>query len=382
MTERLYDLDSFIFDFDATVLSCDKQGDFFVTVLDKTAFFPEGGGQLGDTGKIGDTEIFDTQENNGNIFHYSKEHITPGSYHCCVDKDIRFRRMQNHTGEHIISGIVHSLFGYKNVGFHLGKDDMTMDYDKELSDEDIKKVEFLANKAVCEDREIKVTFPSPEELEGIDYRSKLDLTENVRIVTIDGVDCCACCAPHVKSTGMVGMIKIIDYIRYKGGMRIHAKCGLDAFDVVSGYQQSVEKLSALFSAKRHEIYDFALKFTEESAKKDREIYLLKSKLLEYQIKDIDFSSKNICLFLEDADADTMRSAANKIVENFEGFCVILSGSDENGYRFVLAKKQGGIRSVIKDINTSLGGKGGGSDQMATGLYSASKEDIQKYFETL
>ncbi len=382
MTERLYNLDSFIFDFDATVISCEKEKDHFVTILDRSAFFPEGGGQLGDVGKIGDVKIYDTQEKGGEVLHYSEEYIDPGKYSCSVDRDIRFRRMQNHTGEHIISGIANSLYGCENVGFHLGKDDMTMDYDRELSDEDIKRIEYLANKAVCEDKSITVSYPGPEELSKIDYRSKLELTENVRIVTIEDVDCCACCAPHVKSTGMVGIIKIIDYIRYKGGMRIHAKCGLDALDVLSGYQESIEKISALFSAKRHEVYDFALKFTEDSAKKDREIYLLKSKLLEYQLKDVDLSKNNVCLILEDADTDTMRSAANKITENFGGYCVVLSGNDNNGYRFVLAKKDGGIKSVIKDINSALNGKGGGSDQMATGMYAADRNTIEKFFETL
>lgn len=383
MTEKLYNKDSFIFDFKATVLSCEQKEDFFVSVLDKTAFFPEGGGQAGDEGKIGDINVFDTKEECGIIYHYSKEYIQPKKvYDCSIDRFIRFRRMQNHTGEHIVSGIVHNVFGFENVGFHLGKDDMTMDYDRELSKQDIERLEYLANRAVYEDRPVTITYPEPGKLGSISYRSKLDLTEDVRIVTIEGIDCCACCAPHLRSTGMVGIIKITDFIRYKGGVRLHARCGFDALDVFSGYQKSIEKLSALFSAKRHEVYDFAEKFVQESEKKDRELYALKKRLLEYQMQNIDLSKNNVCLFLEAADTDTMREAANRITEKHDGICAVLSGDDESGYRFVLADKNGGVRDVTKRLNSVLCGKGGGSDLMSTGIFKADKASIECNIEKI
>ncbi|MGN1080474.1 MAG: alanyl-tRNA editing protein, partial [Acutalibacteraceae bacterium] len=248
MTKRLFDLDSCIFEFNAEVISCEKQGDFFVTVLDKTAFFPEGGGQTGDTGYIGGTEISDTQEKDGIIYHYSKQpvEVSENAY-CKVDFRSRFCKMQNHTGEHIISGLVHSIFGYDNVGFHLGRNDMTMDYNGELSENDIDELETLANRAVYDNIPVFAEYPDKNELKSISYRSKLDLKEKVRIVTIPGIDCCACCAPHVKSTGSVGIIKITDFMRYKGGTRLHARCGFDGLAVFKSYQKSAEEISSLNS---------------------------------------------------------------------------------------------------------------------------------------
>ena len=227
MTEKLYDKDSHLKEFTGTVLSCKKTGEKYAVTLNRTAFFPEGGGQQSDRGYIGGAYISDVQIKNGEILHFADKPLSVGqAYDCKLDFDFRFRNMQNHSGEHIISGIVHRLYGFNNVGFHLGAE-MTMDFDGELTRRQLDEIEDLANKAVCENLPVKAYYPTDEELKQLDYRSKLDLKENVRIVEIKGVDVCACCAPHVKATGEIGIIKILDFEKYKGGVRLIVKCGAD-----------------------------------------------------------------------------------------------------------------------------------------------------------
>lgn len=225
MTEKLYDKDSHLKEFTGTVLSCKKTGEKYAVTLNRTAFFPEGGGQQSDRGYIGEAYISDVQIKNGEILHFADKPLSVGqAYDCKLDFDFRFRNMQNHSGEHIISGIIHRFYGFNNVGFHLGAE-MTMDFDGELTRQQLDEIEDLANKAVYENLPVKAYYPTDEELESLDYRSKLDLKENVRIVEIKGVDVCACCARHVKSTGEIGIIKILDFEKYKGGVRLIVKCG-------------------------------------------------------------------------------------------------------------------------------------------------------------
>ncbi len=229
MTVKLYENDSYIKEFEATVISCEQTKDGYAVVLDKTAFFPEGGGQAADTGTLGNCTVNDVQISDGVVTHYTDKELNVGDKVIgTLNWDTRFARMQGHTGEHLVSGIIHTMFGYDNLGFHMSDKTLTLDPSGPLSAEDIKAVELAANKAVYENKEISVSYPTSEELERLDYRSKLDFTDGVRIVTIDGYDVCACCAPHVHRTGEIGVIKIIDFIQYKGGTRIEMVCGINA----------------------------------------------------------------------------------------------------------------------------------------------------------
>ena len=263
MTEKLYDKDSHLKEFEGTVLSCEKSGEKYAVTLNGTAFFPEGGGQRSDRGCIGDAYISDVQIKNGEILHFADKPLNIGQvYNCKIDFDFRFRNMQNHSGEHIISGIVHKLFGFNNVGFHLGAE-MTVDFDGELTRRQLDEIEDLANKAVYENLPVKAYYPSDEELKNLDYRSKLDLKENVRIVEIKGVDVCACCAPHVKATGEIGVIKILDFEKYKGGVRLLVKCGRDALCDYREKYESVLEISNLLSAKRFDVSNAVSKLNEQ-----------------------------------------------------------------------------------------------------------------------
>ena len=254
MTEKLYYLDSHLAVFEARVLSCEQTKTGFAVELDRTAFFPEGGGQLADMGALGAVRVLDVHEKGGRILHDTDGPLPVGTQvRGELDYEQRRRRMQNHSGEHIVSGLVHREYGYDNVGFHMGADCMTIDFSGELSEEQLRGIERAANEAVRRDLPIRAWFPDGETLAAMDYRSKLELTEDVRIVEIEGVDRCACCAPHVSRTGEVGLVKILDAERHRGGMRLSVVCGLDALEILDGYQTSVTELSRLLSAKREEI---------------------------------------------------------------------------------------------------------------------------------
>ena len=183
-TIRLFDQDSYMQKFDATVLSCEPEGDRFAITLDATAFFPEEGGQCADTGTLGNATVLDVQESEGVIIHYTDAPLTPGDIvHGQLDFPARYLRMQIHSGEHIVSGLMYRRYGFHNVGFHLGGE-ITMDFDGELSREQLNKIEDAANRIIYENVPITAEYPSADVLRATEYRSKLDLTENVRLQKI------------------------------------------------------------------------------------------------------------------------------------------------------------------------------------------------------
>lgn len=211
MTTRLYYIDSHLFEFTATVLRCEENKGRWETVLDETAFFPEGGGQPADTGILGGVRVINAHEKDGTVFHYCDGPLEPGTRVTgLIDREQRLRRMQNHSGEHILSGTAHRLYGCENVGFHMGDAAVVIDFDRELTREDLQRLETEANEAVRANLPVRTFYPSPKELKHLEYRSKKELQGDVRIVEIPGVDRCACCAPHVSFTGEVGLIKILE----------------------------------------------------------------------------------------------------------------------------------------------------------------------------
>ncbi|MBE7016389.1 MAG: alanyl-tRNA editing protein, partial [Ruminococcaceae bacterium] len=214
---KLYDKDSYIFEFCSEVISCCQVDGEYKILLDQTAFFPTAGGQECDTGTLDEISVVHVEIEEDQVYHYTKKPIEPGKKVIGkIDKEVRLRKMRHHTAEHIVSGLVHSELGLENVGFHLGDEEVTMDYNGVIDHDELLKIEYLANCAVWENIEVDCRYPESKELKNISYRSKLDLSENVRIVTIEGIDICACCAPHVKRTGEIGMIKLKDMINYKG----------------------------------------------------------------------------------------------------------------------------------------------------------------------
>ena len=247
MTTKLYDQDSHCRTFSAQVLSCTPvQGGQWHIVLDQTAFFPEGGGQPGDQGTLDTVRVLDTRERGDAIVHITDGPLTPGtSVTGELDWALRFARMQCHSGEHVLSGLAHSLYGCTNVGFHMGEDQVILDFDKELTPQQLTVLEDRANQLITENRPVTARYPTPEELAALDYRSKLDLTEQVRIVTIAGCDVCACCAPHVTCTGEIGLVKLVDAMRHRGGIRLWMVAGRLA---LADYQRKQTNIAAISAA--------------------------------------------------------------------------------------------------------------------------------------
>lgn len=379
MTIKLYENDSYIKSFEAKVLSCEECKNGYAVVLDKTAFFPEGGGQQADKGTINGAQVLDVQIKNEIITHTVKEKFTVGdTVNCEIDWDTRFARMQSHTGEHLVSGIIHSLFGYDNLGFHMSEKTMTLDPSGILTPEDIKKVELLANKAVYENREVSARYPEKEELKTLSYRSKLDLEDGVRLVTIDGYDTCACCAPHVKKTGEIGIVKIIDYIQYKGGMRLTMVCGINAFEDYSKLHDDSKEMMQIYSSPRDKVLEFSKKEHETIGAQKAEINRLNGELSKanLEIKEV---GNTLLGFTKGASFDDMRALVNENIENAE-LVAFFSDGGNGDYSYIISSATLDTRDTVKALNAQFSGKGGGRPNYAQGKLSGEKSAIIEFFE--
>ena len=381
-TERLYYSDSYIKEFNALVVSCEKIEKGFKVVLDRTAFFPEGGGQMPDTGFIGDAKVYDVQESDEVIYHYvDKELNVTTEYSCKLDWEQRFLRMQSHSGEHIVSGVVHSLYGYDNVGFHMEEDYVTVDFNGELTREQLDEVEEKTNRYIYDNIEIECFFPNEDEIVTLDYRSKLDLKEGVRLVRIGEADLCACCAPHVKRTGEIGVVKILDFMRHRGGVRIVMKSGLKAlFDYREKYT-SVYDVSVMLSSKQHEIASFVDKKLKENETLQRNFTAFKMQIAENDKENLSYIGDTALFITSFYDSDMMRELANFGMTQKE-LCVILSGNEESGFSYVAGSLNFDLMKFAKHFNSALNGRGGGRGTMIQGKVTASKEDISNYFKNL
>lgn len=298
--EKLYYEDSELREFEAEVRSCVPAADGrFLVTLSRTAFYPEGGGQPYDTGMLGNARVLEVHEKGEEILHTTDAPLTPGTTaRGSIDWDRRFRHMQNHSGEHILSGLIHRRFGYDNVGFHMGSDAVTVDFNGVITAEQLLEVEAEANRLVFEDVPVLDTYPTPEELKALDYRSKKELTGKVRIVTIPGGDVCACCGTHVKTAGAIGIIKTTGMINYKGGVRITMLCGKDALEDYEKRICQVADISHLLSAKAEAVTDAVARLKEEAAQKDMTISRLYQQLFALKTASMPDSDGVLCLFEE------------------------------------------------------------------------------------
>lgn len=380
MTQRLYERDAYCRSFEPTVLSCTACEGGFAVELDATAFFPEGGGQLADTGRLADVTVRDVQIMDGRILHYTDGALTVGASVCGeIDWDTRFLRMQKHTGEHIVSGIVHRLYGYANVGFHLGSEDVTLDFDGELSREQLNEIERLANEAVWANVPVTAQSYEGEVLQTLSYRSKKSLDGAVRIVTIEGYDACACCAPHVARTGEIGAIKLLDAMRYKGGVRIHMQCGGDALaDHRMRYEQTAA-IAASLSVKQHEVQQAVARLSAQLDEQGRQIKVLKRKLALCAAESVPPTDDTVCLITEPQDADTVQEIAQALTARCGGICAVFAGDDAAGYQYVIMGS-GDLPALSQRLRGELGARGGGSAQRVQGRVQADAAAIRSFFD--
>lgn len=382
MTEKLYYSDGHLSRFTARVTSCEKEDGVWAVKLDRSAFFPGGGGQEADEGVLSDMKLLGLREEGEDIVHLTPAPLEPGALvEGRIDWPLRFSRMQGHSGEHILSGTVHRLFGYDNVGFHMGEEAITIDFSGELSREDLSRAEQEANRAIWRDVPVRTLLPTPGELAAMDYRSKKELTGQVRIVEIEGVDLCACCAPHVSHSGEVGLLKIIDSMRHRGGTRLTLLCGEAALLDYEALHENNAAVSAALSAKRLETGGAIARVMAEQEERRAEFTKLKRELLQLKAAALRPTEGSICIFESDIDMITLRELVNAGSELAGKVCAGFAGTDGD-YKYIIGSRTVPLRARAKEINAAIDGRGGGSDAMIQGTSRARREDIERYFNAL
>ena len=378
-TGKFYYEDSHMTDFTATVLSCEETEKGFEVVLDATAFYPEGGGQAADTGTLNGIRVLDTRERGETVVHLCQGPLEAGSTAAgAIDWEPRFRRMQQHSGEHIVSGIINRRYGYHNVGFHMGSDIITIDFDGVIPEEDLTSLEAEANSAVWQNLTVKCWYPSEEELPQVFYRTKRALPWPVRIVQVPGFDSCACCGTHVKATGEIGLIKLFTVMGFRGGTRMEMACGKSALKLLNEAYEQNRQVSQAFSAKINETGAAARRMNEVEAQLKYQIVGLQKKI--FAEIAVSWAGKGNALHFEDnLDNVAVRDLADAIADGCGGTAAVFSGSDETGYAFCLVTRQGDLRQLGKDMTKALNGRGGGKPAFQQGRVQAARAQIEAFF---
>ena len=378
-TRKLYYEDSHLDHFTAQVLSCEQDGQNYRVILDATAFYPEGGGQGADTGTLGGVRVQFTREEGETVVHICDGALMTGStVEGQIDYAARFLRMQQHSGEHIVSGIINRRFGYHNTGFHMGADCITIDFDGVISPEVLPEIEAEANRAVWQNLPIRCWYPSQEQLPQVNYRTKRALPWPVRIVEIPGFDCCACCGTHVAATGEIGLIKLFSAVHFRGGTRMEMACGKRALEILNSAYQQNKLVSQAFSAQMGETGAAAQRMNDLAAAQKYRIIGLEKRIFA-GIAEAFAGTGDVLLFEADLDGTALRELTNAVAEKCGGRAAVFSGSDESGYGFCLAQPGGDLRQLCKEMTASLSGRGGGKPGFQQGRVQAGKAEIEAFF---
>ena len=380
--EKIYYEKPYACEFEAEVITCEKGKDYYETILDKTAFYPEGGGQPSDTGKLSGAHVIKVQERDGRIIHYTDTLFEKGTVVTGqIDWDRRFLNMQQHSGEHIVSGLIHAGYGYDNVGFHMGSEEMTIDLNGVLTWQQLMEIEKTANTIVYKNLPLHITYPTPEELTNLEYRSKKELSGQVRIVEVPGADVCACCGTHVARTGEIGLIKFLSVINYKGGVRITMACGGKA---LTDYEQKTEQtncLSALLSAKPDRLTEAVERLLKEKSEQDYKLEHVMRELLELKADRYEAFGRELLVFEQGLPPVRVRRFCELLLEKEKGSVVaVLSTKEGGGYNYCVGSRTFDMISLGKTLNTLLSGRGGGSTMMIQGTFLAEESVIREAFE--
>lgn len=378
-TRKIYYEDSHRAAFTARVLSCEEKDGRFEIVLDATAFYPEGGGQAGDTGSLGGVRVLDTRERGETVVHLCDGPLTVGqTVEGRINYGERFHRMQQHSGEHIVSGIINRRYGYHNTGFHMGSDIITIDFDGVIPPQDLAAIEAEANSAVWQNIPVKCWYPGEEELPKVFYRTKRALPWPVRIVQIPGFDSCACCGTHVQATGEIGLIKLFSVIGFRGGTRMEMACGSSAWKLLNQAYEQNRLVSQAFSAKMEETGAAAARMNEMLAQQKYRITGLERRIFASVAEDYRGKGSTVH-FEEGLDNVAVRELADAIAESCGGTAAVFSGSEEAGYAFCLMTRNGDLRSFGRDMTKALHGRGGGKPICQQGRVNASRQEIEAFF---
>ena len=378
-TKQLYYVNPHLSRFSAAVLSCQEAPNGFEIVLDQTAFYPEGGGQAADTGMLGTVRALDTREQGEVIVHLCDGPLMAGeTVEGVIDYELRFDRMQQHTGEHIVSGLINARWGFHNTGFHMGTESTTIDFDGVIPAEELPAIELQANEAIWKNLAVNCWVPSPGELPGVTYRTKRALPWPVRIVEVPGYDSCACCGTHTAFTGEVGLIKLLSAVPFRGGTRIEMACGKRALAILNQAFDQNRQVSQAFSAKWQETGEAARKMNEVLSAHKYRITGLEKQIFA-AIAAGYAGTGRVLHFEEELDNVAVRELADAIAESCGGTAAVFSGSDETGYAFCLVTRNGDLRQFGKAMAAALNGRGGGKPICQQGRVQAARASIEAFF---
>lgn len=379
-TDTLYYEDPFLCTFTATVRTCEAVENGYAVTLDRTAFYPEGGGQPADHGTLGGIPVLDVQEQHDEIVHtLSQPLAVDQTVEGVVDWDRRFDHMQQHSGEHILSGILCDRYHCDNVGFHLGADTVTIDYNTDLTWEQVMAAEAAANAVIWADRPVEITYPDPDTLAHLAYRSKKELTGPVRIVTFPEADCCACCGTHVQRTGQVGQIKIIDHINYKSGTRLQVVCGTRALMRHRLVDGQCRRAGAALSAPVEGLADAVQRQKAELEAAKFRLTGLENQL--FALWAAGETAENPLVSKPGLGPDGLRRLAAALSESRTGVCCAVSERADGGLNYAVACTRTGadLRPLCKEMNQTLDGRGGGKPGFVQGSLAADITALQAFW---
>lgn len=379
-TRRLYYENVYIKEFEAEVLQCREGKNGYEIILDESAFYPEGGGQPCDTGSLGNAEVKDVQEKDGELIHYTDKALEEGAkVHGKINWERRFDLMQQHSGEHMVSGLVHEKYGYNNVGFHMGSDVITIDFSGVLDEEQLQEIEDKVNEKIWENTPVQITYPSGEELENIPYRSKKELTGQVRIVEFPGTDICACCGTHVTHTGEIGAVKFLSVVKFRQGVRVEMISGKRVIDYFSKMAKENSKVSVLLSAKPQETSKAVERLQEENFRLKGKILDMEEEIFKAEAEKWE-GAGSVLIFKKNMEADSVRKLTDAVMQTCRGCCAVFSDNGDGTYKYAMGEKDGNLREFTKEMNQVLNGRGGGKPFFVQGSVSATEEEIRKFFE--
>ena len=378
-TRKLYYEDTHLRGFTGQVLSCEETAKGFAIILDATAFYPEGGGQACDLGTLGDARVLDVRERGEEVIHLCDRALEVGSQvQGTIDWDRRFDLMQQHSGEHMVSGVIHRRYGYHNVGFHMGADVITIDFDGVIPMEDLPGIEAEVNAGIWADFPLRCWYPSPEELPAVGYRTKRELPWPVRIVEVPGFDKCACCGTHVQHTGEIGLVKLFTSLGCRGGSRMEMACGGRAVALLTQAYDQNRQVSQAFSAQITETGAAARRMNETLEQEKLRYAALQKKLFAF-VAETYVNQGDVLHFEENLDSVQIRILADAIAERCGGRAAVFSGTEESGYAFALVTREGDLRPFGKAMTAALKGRGGGKPIFQQGRVSASRGEIEAFF---
>ena len=379
MTRRLYYEDVYCREFDAVVLECREAKKGFHILLDESAFYPEGGGQPSDKGTLGEVQVTEVHEKDGELLHYTDKPLTVGEHvHGVIDWNRRFDLMQQHSGEHMVSGLVHEAYGYDNVGFHMGSDVITIDFNGMIDEDQMAQIEEQVNRKIWEDRAVEITYPSSEELKELPYRSKKELTGKVRIVRFPGADLCACCGTHVTHTGEIGMVKLLSVVKFRDGVRMEMISGKRVLDYLNVVNAQNHQVSVLLSAKADKTASAVSRLLDDNFRLTGSVARMEEQMLVREAEQCE-GKEQVLLFKEGLEADSVRRLTDMLTQKCQGRCAVFSRNPDGSFKYAIGEKEGDLRQFTKEMNSALNGRGGGKPFFVQGSVQASEEDIREFF---